>query len=161
MAKAKKEAQAPQVQDTAPVEPGKAGAHPVAREALDAFGIDAVCERIGEGESLTAIAEQVGVSIGSLLTWLKADAERSARAREARKATAQTWDEKAEAELRAATDAFELARARELASHFRWRAKAIAPLEYGDKVALTDGEGKALAPVEVHVHGREPAPRDD
>lgn len=117
-----------------------------ARERLDAFGIDAVCERIGDGSSLTDIAEEVTVSIGSLLTWLKADAERSARAREARRATAQSWDEQAEAELRAASDVFELAKARELASHFRWRASKIAPADYGDKVQHADADGNKLPP---------------
>lgn len=130
---------------------GKAGAHPVAREALDTFGIDAVCERVGEGKSLTAIAEDVGVSIGSLLTWLKADPERSARAREARQSTAQGWDELAEAELRAASDAFELAKARELASHFRWRASKIAPNDYGDKVQLGNDPNNPLPTPTVTV----------
>lgn len=130
---------------------GKSGEAPQngkgdARAALDAFGIEAVCDRIGDGKSLTAIAEEIPVSIGSLLTWIKGDPERSARAREARQATAQGWDEMAEAELRNAADAFELAKARELASHFRWRASKIAPADYGDKVQLADADGNKLPP---------------
>lgn len=101
---------------------------------LDRFGIDAVCEAIVDRESLTAIASRVGVSIGSLITWLDADPERSARAKEARRATARAWDEAAEAKLDQAEDEFGLKKARELAHHYRWRASKIAPAEYGDRI---------------------------
>lgn len=107
-----------------------------AQQKLNALGIDAVCERIGNGESMTAIAQNVGVAFGSLSAWLAADGERSARARDARQATARHWDEKAEAEIAAAIDPFSLSRAKELAHHYRWRASKIAPREYGDKLAL-------------------------
>lgn len=124
----------------------KGGRPPVATEALDAFGLDAVCERISEGLSLTDIAIEAGVSKGTLLAWLDAVPDRSARAREARAVSARHWDEQAEKELRDASDAFELAKARELASHFRWRAKSIAPKDYGDKVQLADADGNKLPP---------------
>lgn len=130
-------------------------------EALNAYGIDQVCDRIADKLSLTAIAKEAGVSIGSLLTWLAADAERSARAREARAIVAKGWDEQAEDEIRNAKDAFELSKAKELAHHYRWRAKVTAPKEYGDKVALTDPDGKALPPVVFNINGREPEPRED
>lgn len=123
---------------------------PTAREALDAFGIEAVCEAIGNGDSLTAIAEQVGVSIGSLSGWLDADVERSARAREVRRAMGRVWDERAESEIRQASDPFELSKAKELAQHFRWRAKAVAPKEYGDRTTLA---GDPEAPVGVNHSG--------
>jgi len=48
--------------------------------------------------------------------------------------SARFWDEKAARVIEAAPDKFELERARELAHHYRWRAKAIAPRDYGDKV---------------------------
>lgn len=101
---------------------------------LDAFGIDAVCEALFDRESLTAIAHKADVSIGSLLTWLEADPERSARAKEARVAMARYWDEKAEAGISGAADAFDLSKAKELAHHYRWRASKVAPRDYGDKV---------------------------
>lgn len=119
-----------------------------ARDALDAHGIDAVCEAVADGKTLTAIAQDVGVSIGSLSAWLDADPERSARAREARKATARMWDEKAEQRLDSAADPFELAKARELASHFRWRASKIAPGDYGDRLT-TEHTGPGGGPVQV------------
>ena len=101
---------------------------------LDAFGIDSMVSELISGNSLTNIAKTQGVGIASLLSWIEADADRSARAREARAQAAKIWDEKAEYVLQIAGDPFELAKARELASHYRWRAKAVAPRDYGDKV---------------------------
>jgi len=107
---------------------------PVARTRCDEFGIGAICDMITSGVSMTAISQEIGVSIGSLITWLESDSERSARMREARAKSAKVWDEKAEQVVREAPNKFELEKARELAHHYRWRAKAIAPRDYGDKV---------------------------
>ena len=104
--------------------------------ALDAFGIGAVCERLIAGDSQSQIAADIGVSVALLSTWLGSDPERSARAREARIAAARQFDEKAEAELRAASDPFTLAKARELAQHYRWKASKASPKEYGDKIEI-------------------------
>jgi hypothetical protein len=101
---------------------------------MDKYGLDAVCEALGERKTLTAIAEEAGVSMGSLLTWIAADPERDARVRETRQAMARIWDEQAEQGIREAKDPFELSRAKELAHHFRWRASKIAAREYGDRV---------------------------
>lgn len=119
---------------------------PTAREKLDAFGIEAVCAAILHPKAMHAIADEIGVSQGSLVAWIGADSERSARAREARIHTAQMWDEKATQAIEAAADQFELARARELAQHYRWRASKIAPRDYGDKVAI--GGAADLPPVQ-------------
>lgn len=128
-----------------------------ARSKLDEFGIDGVCDAIGSANSLTKIASDIGVSIGSLLTWIEADPERSARARETRSAMARYWDEKAERCLAEAPDEFELKRAKELSHHYRWRAAKTSPREYGDRVeqhhtggigstdaSLTDAQRAAL-----------------
>lgn len=101
---------------------------------VSAAGIDAICETIIDGVSMTEVAERIGVSYGTLHTWIAADPERSARVRDARAATAKLWDERATQEIRAAGDPFELAKARELAFHYRWRSSKITPKEYGDKV---------------------------
>jgi len=95
-----------------------------------------VCERLIAGDSQSQIAAEVGVSIALLSTWLGSDPERSARAREARIAAARQFDEKAEFELRAASDPFTLAKARELAQHYRWKASKASPKEYGDKIEI-------------------------
>lgn len=57
-------------------------------------------------------------------------------------ATAEYWDQVAVHGLESATDAFELAKAKELAHEahdYRWRASKIAPKLYGDKQTV---EGK-------------------
>ena len=107
-----------------------------ATSSLNAYGIDKVCEHLMEGKSQSHIAEQIGVGLASLIRWIAADVERSARAREARIAAARQFDEKAEAELRAASDPFTLAKARELAQHYRWKASKASPKEYGDKIEI-------------------------
>lgn len=107
-----------------------------AMDRLDAVGVDAVCEEIANGQTMTAIAERVQVSIGSLIAWISADSERSARTREARVSAARFWDEKAETRLDEAVTSHDLAKAKELAFHYRWRASKIAPREYGDRLDL-------------------------
>lgn len=108
-----------------------------ARAKLDKIGVEEIVEMIGEdGASLRGIANQVGVSATALLNWIAADPERSARVREARAEMAKVWDEKAEDLLRQAEDEFELKKAKELAHHYRWRARATAPKDYGDQVEV-------------------------
>lgn len=129
-----------------------------AREAitkLDAYGVDSVCADIGDGMSLTAIAKAQGVSVGSLLSWCEAEPERSARVREARSLMARYWDEKAEEVIRDAADDFELKKAKELSHHYRWRAKAIRPLEYGDRTMLSgDPENPLMKATDDQIDAR-------
>lgn len=122
---------------------------PAAREKLDAFGLDAICDAILNTVSMTAIAESVGVSIGSLIAWIAADSERSARTREARTRTAQLWEEKAEDRLANATDQFSLSKAKELAHHYRWRASKIAPREYGERQTIDVNDVTPKTPEQV------------
>lgn len=119
-----------------------------AREKLDAFGIDALVEGILHPKSMRQIAEEIDVSQGSLVAWIGATPERSARAREARSQTAMMWDEKATHAIAEALDPFELSKAKELAHHYRWRAAKIAPREYGDKVDVNHG-GQPENPLNV------------
>lgn len=118
-----------------------------------AFGVDRICEALVAGETLTALAAQIGVHVSTLLVWCEADGQRSARVREARLLAGRIWDEKAERVLQEAADPFTLARAKELAHHYRWRAKAVAPRDYGDKVTQEhtgkDGGPIALAAVDL------------
>jgi hypothetical protein len=107
---------------------------PVGRNKCDAFGLEKMCELIVVGESLTSIAARVGVHVSTLIIWSEEDTQRSARMREARRHSGRIWDEKAESGILLAGDKFELDKAKELAHHYRWRAKAIAPREYGDKI---------------------------
>lgn len=131
------------------------GQQPIARNRLNAYGIDQLCADLVSGDTLTAVAVRLGVGVSSLLDWIEADADRSARTREARTAAARIWDEKAELGIQAAGDPFELAKAKELAHHYRWRAKAVAPKEYGDKVTqeVTGADGGPITLAAVDFKG--------
>lgn len=128
---------------------------PVARDRCTAFGLDNICARITAGESMTAVSAAIGVHISTLIEWVQEDPQRSARMRTARENAARVWDEKAEMGLAAATDPFELSRAKELAHHYRWRAKAVAPREYGDRVTQehTGAGGGPIALAAVDLKG--------
>lgn len=120
----------------------------MATEKLDQLGVDALCDRICAGESQTAIARDLGIGVATLSKWIAAEPERSARVREARISAARSFDEMAEDELRRAEDPFGLAKARELASHYRWKASKANPREYGDKVQQ-EVSGPNGGPVQV------------
>ena len=133
---------------------------PTIAERIDAFGIEAVCERLANGVTMTAIAEEIGVTVGKLSQWIASDEEHSARAREARIHAARIWDEKALSVIEQALDPFELQRAKELAHHYRWRASKTAPKEYGDKVTQehTGADGGPIQ-ARIAVEFVKPAPR--
>lgn len=130
----------------------KTGPKPKAKNKLAVIGIDVICAKIMDGNSMTDIAAESGVSFGTLHAWLAANPEHSARAREARAATAKLWDDKATSTIESAGDQFELSKAKELAHHYRWRASKIAPREYGDKLAV--GGADDLPPIKSDVNVR-------
>ena len=110
-----------------------------AKQKLDILGLDTLCARLTNGESQKAIAVSLGIDQMEVGRWIAADDLRSARTREARAASARHWDEEA---VNALVNADEdkpgaIAKARELASHYRWRSKCYAPKEYGDKLDMT------------------------
>jgi len=119
-------------------------------DTLNSVGVAALCGRIAAGESQREIAESLGVQPSHMCEWIAADQERSARVREARAMSARHWDEQAERAILDADvqTAGSIAQARELASHYRWRASKYAPREYGDKIQqeLTGANG---GPVEL------------
>lgn len=123
---------------------------PTARDALDKLGIEAFCAEVANGKPLRAIAAMVGCDIASVSLWLSSDPQRSARARDARRDAAWHWDEVAEQEIRNADRTPEgVSIARELASHFRWRASKINPKEYGDRLDLNHAGSLAITPAPV------------
>lgn len=135
---------------------------PTIAERIEAFGIEAVCERLANGVTMTAIAEEIGVTIGKLSQWIASDEKHSARAREARIHAARIWDEKALSVIEQALDPFELQRAKELAHHYRWRASKTAPKEYGDKLqAELTGAGGGAIQVASTVTFVQPPKRDE
>lgn len=107
---------------------------PTISERLNAIGEETILRRLANAESLRAIAQSYSIDIGSLRWWIERDTSRSARARAVRCVAAAAWDELAQEVIESAADPFELAKAKELAHHYRWRASKIAPKIYGDKV---------------------------
>jgi len=111
--------------------------------------IDRVCDRLKAGEYQIAIARSLGTGVSTLWDWINADPERSARARDARIASASAESDLALQVLEDAKDPFELARAREIAQHRRWRARVADPRTYGDKLELGGEVGVRALPTEV------------
>ena len=109
---------------------------PVAQSKLDLLGSEEVARLIADGKTYREIAGTVGVGLGTLCKWIEADDERSRACARAREISAQAFEERAQEVLEDAADPFQLAKARELAAHWRWRAKAVNPRRYGDKVAV-------------------------
>lgn len=119
-------------------------------QKLTDTGIDAIAQMIAEGNNLRQIAEEIGVSKSYLADWIAADKGRTARARESRQLVAEDADYKAEKILldlpKDATGA-QIAQARELASHYRWRAKAFCPRDYGDKQEIEHKGGVEITTI--------------
>lgn len=118
-----------------------------ARSKLDAIGIDEICARIAECESLQSIADSTEVSKGTLLNWLS-DAARLDHYMRAREAQA---DKMVEDILAIADDGRNdtyqtdngeavnhdvIARSRLRVDARKWLASKMAPKKYGDKLAL-------------------------
>lgn len=108
-----------------------------AKKKLDAAGEKDVIELITSGTGYRAIAARYGVSVGTLHAWINATPERSHACACASVLAAHAEDDAALDEIAGAKDTFELAKARELAIHRRWRAKSLNPKKYGDKVDIT------------------------
>ena len=104
---------------------------------------DDIIERIMGGESQASIARSLGISCSHMCGWILRTVERSAKIKNARAVSARHWDEEAVKELRAAdvTVPGSVAIAREIASHYRWRAKSYNPREYGERTVIA-GTGR-------------------
>ena len=114
---------------------------------LDSAGIEAVSDMIANGVTYRDIAAMYGIGLGRLCAWIEADAERSHACARAREVSGQAYDEMASQIISDAKDPFDLAKAKELAVHWRWRAKAVNPRRYSDKVQV--GGSEDMPPVRV------------
>ncbi len=123
-------------------------AEPSTSEKLDAFGESRVCDLILEGHSMSFVARTAGVSMGQFWAWLVKSSERSAKIHEARVRAAARYEEMGLERIERAEDPFELAKAKEIAQHLRWRAAKIAPRQYGDKVTQ-EHTGPEGGPVQI------------
>lgn len=105
-----------------------------AQAKIDAVGLEAIVSMLLDGRYLRQIAEDIGVSKHALLDWIAAEEDRSQACARAREEASEHWDEESQRVIEEAADDFALEKAKQLAVHYRWRAKAIAPRKYGDKV---------------------------
>lgn len=111
--------------------------------------IEKICDDILEGFSYQDIATKYNVAYGVLHRFIS-HADNSARVIIARQQSADIFDTKAEKVLiDAKSNLTEITRARELASHYRWKASKRNPKVFGDKVDVTSG-GKAL-PTSINI----------
>lgn len=117
----------------------------------NSLSIDEICTLIIEGETYREIAKKAGVALSTLAEFL-AKPEHSARVNEARRIAASTYTELAEDGLKNAKDAFELAKAKELAHHYRWKSSKIAPKEWGDKLEVDQKVSGSIVWQEVRTY---------
>lgn len=120
------------------------------QEQIEAVGIDRICEMIIEGALLREVAKKIGIKgHASLLLWISNDPARAKAVEAARKLAAYSAEESALDSIRKARSKLALAKAREEASHQRWRASKMNP-QFADKVdvkaELTGANG---GPIEV------------
>jgi hypothetical protein len=126
------------------------------KDKLDSIGIEAICERVSDCETLQSIADNAEVSKGTLIAWLAGYADQYARAREAQA------DKLAEDILAIADDGSNdtyktddgevvnhdvIARSRLRVDARKWLAGKMAPKKYGEKLAV--GGADDLPPVQV------------
>ncbi len=116
-------------------------------QKCEAVGIEAICERIADCKTLQVIAEEIGISKGSLIVWLASKPDQYARAREAQ-AEKHAEDMLAIADevhveakydgddVKLVLDATAVARNRLRVDTRKWLAAKMAPKKYGERLNL-------------------------
>lgn len=110
-----------------------------AKMILDELGIDAILDKIEAGQPVLKIAAELGITRRRLNEWVDETDEKRSAVRAARIEASHAYALKAEEVLTSlASDSTQadIAKARELASHYRWMAKAISPADYGDRQTI-------------------------
>lgn len=105
-------------------------------EWLDTITQEPVLSSMAEGIFMADIARTLDIPIDALCKWMAKNPERKALMKEARAIGAEVFDRKAEEVLTEAKDKTSIARARELAQHYRWRASKFSPKDYGDRLEV-------------------------
>lgn len=118
-----------------------------ARDKLDAFGIDAICDRTADCIPQRTIAAEIGVSWATMMAWIDADGKRIEQYARAREAQADKLaedllqiaddglnDTYLDAEGNKRTDQDVIARSRLRVDARKWLAGKMAPKKYGDRV---------------------------
>ncbi len=115
-------------------------------QVLDAIGIDVICARIADCETLQSIADDLVMSKGSLIVWLSKHPDQYARAYEARAevlvediltiaddGTNDTYKDD-EGNVRVDTDV--IARSKLRVEARKWLAGKMSPKKYGEKQTI-------------------------
>lgn len=115
--------------------------------------IEDAIQMIIDGKTFREIAVEFGFTVGALHKYLN-KSEHSARVAEALMISAASYADKAEEVLQDITkdsNTVEMARARELAQHYRWKASKRNPRSYGDKVDVTSNGETVNIPITAWV----------
>jgi len=113
-------------------------------QRIEAFGEEAIMHRLSDGATLIQLSTEIGVGRSILDYWLRADPRRFARAREQRKQSSEAFEELAFNEITTAKTPLELAKAREMAHHYRWAAAVRSPATHGTKVEIAGNAERPL-----------------
>jgi hypothetical protein len=108
---------------------------PTPRDRIEAMGEVGILNLIAQGESMRNIARLLDSPVSTLHAWLAETPERSQAHARSREAAAESYDDMALESLERA-DRENISVAREIAAHYRWRAKAANPKRYSDKLQL-------------------------
>lgn len=112
---------------------------------LDDIGIESICAMIMDDMSYGDIADELNIPKRTLVDWIDVDSARSAKAKQARVKSAAICDLLALRALKEIDDdatSAAVTRQREIAHHYRWRAKTRNPREYGEKMEITNEVGE-------------------
>jgi hypothetical protein len=115
------------------------GGGPSVKSMLDDLGLEPILEGIEAGKFISTIAEGLGIERRTLNRWIDETDERRNAVKTARIEAGHAYALKAQDALLALTsDATQadIAKARELASHFRWMASRMNRAEYGDQQVI-------------------------
>lgn len=115
-------------------------------QKLDAVGIDVICEKVADCNTLQVIAGEVGISKGSLIAWLANYPDQYARAREAQAdklaediiaiADDSSRDVYRDENGNERTDSEVVQRSKLRVDARKWLAGKMAPKKYGDRLNL-------------------------
>lgn len=145
--------------ETKPVEEPK---KPRARDKIEAYGIERVCENIRTGKSMDYCAKEIGVSWMTLSAWVNENDVKIGMYARAREERAHFYADAivSVAEENCLTEVFKgeevtvelspamVARNRLRVDSLKWIASKMLPKVYGDKVDLTTGGDKLqFAPI--------------
>lgn len=115
------------------------GKPPSTAEILDRYGLDAILDEIERGKFMPAIAAEIGVPRRTMVDWINRDETRRLAVEAAQLEAGNAYAAKAEAVLTNLPDdpsTGAIAKARELASQYRWMAKMMNRAVYGDQAKV-------------------------